>query len=146
MNLKAQLIEDMKQAMKSKDTVKLGVVRFLRSEIQNFEIDNGEQDDQGITKIIASQTKKMKDAVGEFKAAGREDLVAQEDAKIAIMEAYLPKQMSDEDLELIVSKVISQSDDPSQKNMGKLIGAVVKEVAGKADGGRISKMVKEKLQ
>ena len=143
MNLKDQLIEDMKQAMKSKDTIKLGVVRFLRSEIKNFEIDNGEQDDKGVAKIIASQLKKIKDAVEEFRAAGRDDLVTSEEAKIAILESYLPAQMSDEELRGIVSKIVDESED---RNMGKLIGAVVKAVDGKADGGRVSALVKEKLQ
>lgn len=143
MDLKSQLLEDMKQAMKSKDSLKLGVIRYLRSEIKNFEIDNGEQDDDGVMKIIASQVKKMKDAVSEFKAAGRDDLVSEEEAKIVVMEAYLPEQMSDEELASIVEKVISESED---KNMGKLIGAVIKAVDGKADGGRVSKLVREKLQ
>jgi uncharacterized protein len=143
MNLKTQLIEDMKQAMKSKDTVKLGVVRFLRSEIRNFEIDNGEQEDKGVLKIIASQAKKIKDAISEFKAAGRDDLVTGEEEKLVILESYLPEQMSDEELKAVVEKVISESE---EKNMGKLIGAVVKAVDGKADGGRISALVREKLQ
>ena len=143
MNLKTQLIEDMKQAMRSKNTVKLGVVRFLRSEIRNFEIDNGEQDDKGVLKIVASQAKKIKDAIGEFKAAGRDDLVSAEEEKLIILEAYLPAQMSDEELEEVVSKVMFESD---EQNMGKLIGAVVKVVDGKADGGRISAVVRQKLQ
>lgn len=143
MNLKDQLVEDMKQAMKSKDTVKLGVVRFLRSEIKNYEIDNGEQDDKGVVKIIASQTKKIKDALSDFRSAGREDLVSEEEAKVAILESYLPQQISDDDLREIVSKIVDETED---KNMGKLIGAVVKAVDGKADGGRVSAMVKEKLQ
>ncbi len=143
MNLKDQLVEDMKQAMRGKDTVKLGVIRFLRSEIKNFEIDNGEQDDKGVVKIIASQTKKIKDALTDFRAAGRADLVSEEEAKVAILESYLPQQMSDDDLRALVLKIVDDTDD---KNMGKLIGAVVKAVDGKADGGRVSAMVKEKLQ
>ncbi|MCB9813081.1 MAG: GatB/YqeY domain-containing protein [Pseudomonadales bacterium] len=143
MNLKDQLIEDMKSAMKARDAVKLGVVRYLRSEIKNFEIDNGEQNDEGVIKIISSQAKKMRDAILEFKEAGRDDLVVQEEEKIMIMDSYLPKQLTDAELEEIVSKVISQSE---EKNMGKLIGESVKAVAGKADGSRISAMIRNKLQ
>jgi uncharacterized protein YqeY len=143
MNLKDKLTEDMKTAMKSRDSVKLGVVRFLRSEIKNFEIDNGEQDDKGVEKIIASQTKKIKDAMLEFKKAGRNDLVEEETVKISIMESYLPEQMSDLDLEKIVEDCINAAED---KNMGKIIGVVVKQVDGKADGGRISAIVRSKLQ
>jgi hypothetical protein len=143
MNLQEQLLDDMKQAMRAKDTVKLGVIRFLRSEIKNFEIDNGTQDDAGIQKVIASQVKKIKDAVEEFRTAGREDLVESEEAKLVFMQAYLPEQLSDEELETIVAKVVESSD---EKNMGKLIGLVMKEVTGKADGGRVSALVRSKLQ
>ncbi len=143
MTLQEQLMEDMKRAMRDKNTVQLGVIRFLRSEIQNYKIDHGDQDDEGVQKIIASQVKKMKDAVVEFKNAGRNDLVTEEEEKIAIMETYLPTQLSDAELEAIVSKVISEAED---KNMGKLIGAVMKEVAGKADGTRVSTLIRQKLQ
>ncbi len=143
MTLQEQLMEDMKQAMRDKNTLKLGVIRFLRSEIKNFEIDNGPQDDAGSQKIIASQVKKMRDAVVEFKNAGREDIVAEEEQKIAVMETYLPTQLSDAELEAIVTKVVAAAED---KNMGKLIGAVMKEVAGKADGTRVSVLVRQKLQ
>jgi uncharacterized protein len=143
MNLQEKLIEDMKQAMRDKNVVKLGVIRFLRSEIKNFEIDNGVQDDAGTEKIITSQVKKLKDAVNDFKNAGREDLVTQEEEKISIMESYLPQQLSDEELEVIVTKLVDASED---KNMGKLIGAVMKEVAGKADGNRVSTIIRSKLQ
>jgi uncharacterized protein len=142
MNLQTQLTEEMKQAMRDRDMVKLGVIRYLRSEIKNHEIDHGEQDDAGIQKIIASEVKKVKDALADFKKAGRDELVDQEEAKIAIMEEYLPEQMSDDDLVVVIDRVIAESD---EKHMGKIIGAVMKEVAGKADGGRVSQLIKEKL-
>lgn len=143
MNLQAQLLEDMKQAMRDKNMVKLGVIRFLRSEIQNFEIDNGKQDDAGIQKIIATQVKKLKDAMNDFKNAGRDDLVSAEEEKLVFMESYLPQQLSDQELEAIVTKVVDSAQD---KNMGKLIGAVMQEVAGRADGNRVSTLVRSKLQ
>lgn len=143
MTLKEQLMEEMKQAMRDKDMVKLGVIRLLRSEIQNYEIDNGPQNDPGVQKIIASQVKKLKDAVTDFRNAGRDELVAEEEAKIALMEAYLPQQLSDVELEEIVTRVVAASE---EKNMGKLIGAVMQEVAGKADGNRVSALVRAQLQ
>lgn len=143
MTLQEKLLDDMKQAMRAKDMVKLGVIRFLRSEIKNFEIDNGELDDAGIQKVIATQVKKITDAVVEFKNAGREDLVKSEEEKLVFMKTYLPEQLSDTELEQIVTKVVDSSD---EKNMGKLIGLVMKEVTGKADGGRVSAMVRSKLQ
>lgn len=143
MDIKTQLLEDMKQAMRDRDSVKLGVIRFLRSEIKNYEIDNGDQEDKGVQKVIASQAKKMKDASEEFEKAGRTDLVEEEAAKIIVIESYLPEQMSDEELQAIVTKVVSETED---KNMGKLIGAVIKETDGQADGGRVSGMVRAELQ
>lgn len=140
--LKLQLTEDMKTAMRARDAARLGVIRYLLSELKNFEIDNGEQDDIGVTKVIAREVKKLKDALIDFQNAGREDLVAEETAKIAIMESYLPKQMSDEDLMAVVKEVVASSDD---KNFGMLMKVVVAKVQGQADGSRISAMVKQAL-
>jgi len=140
--LKAQLYEDMKTAMKAHDTQKLGVVRYLISEVKNFEIDNGEQDDAGVQKIIAREVKKMKDAIADFQRGGRQDLVDEESAKIVLMESYLPQQMSDEDLQKIVSEVAATASD---KNFGMVMKQVMAQVQGKADGNRVSAMVKQVL-
>lgn len=142
MSLKDQLMEDMKNAMRERNSVKLDVIRFLRSEIKNIEIDHGDQDDTGVLKIISRQIKSMKDANAEFRNAGREDLAKDNDIKIEILEAYLPTQLSDSELETIVKQVIDQATD---KNMGKIIGSVVAQTQGKADGGRISQMVRNLL-
>ncbi len=143
MSLKSQLTEDMKTAMKAHDSVRLNTIRFMISEIRNFEIDNGEQDDASVQKLMAKQVKQMKDAMTEFAQGGRQDLVDEEMVKVKILEAYLPQQMSDEDLQAIVDRVVSSATD---KNMGMLMGQVMKEVAGQADGGRVSAMVKKALQ
>ncbi|MCL4208909.1 GatB/YqeY domain-containing protein [Patescibacteria group bacterium] len=142
MSLKDQLMEDMKNAMRSRDSAKLDVIRFLRSEIKNIEIDHGDQDDAGVLKIVARQIKSMKDANTEFINAGREDLAKENDSKIAILETYMPAQLSDAELEEIVKSTIESSED---KNMGKIIGQVVAKTEGKADGGRISQMVRKLL-
>jgi uncharacterized protein YqeY len=143
MPLKSQLMEDMKNAMRARDSVRLNTIRFLMSDIKNFEIDNGEQDDAGIQKIIARQVKQMKDAINDFAQGGRQDLVEEETGKVKILEEYLPQQMSDEDLKTIVDRVVGSATD---KNMGMLMGQVMKEVAGQADGGRVSAMLKQALQ
>ena len=140
--IKKQLIEDMKEAMKARESVRLGVVRFLMSEIKNYEIDNGEQDDAGIQRLVASQVKKMKEAIEEFEKAGRSDLVEEELPKVAVLEGYLPEQMSDEELEKIVGEVMAEMGEV--KNVGQVIGAVMKKVAGKADGGRVKEAVMAK--
>jgi uncharacterized protein YqeY len=142
MSLKDQLMEEMKNAMRARDSVRLGVIRFLRSEIKNIEIDHGEQSDSDILKIIARQVKSMKDANSEYAKADRQDLVEDNNTKIVILEEYLPKQLSDEKLEKVVQSVI---DSAEEKHMGKIIGQVVKQVEGKADGGRISQMVRKLL-
>ncbi len=138
--LKTQLTEDMKNAMRAHDSARLGVIRFLLAELKNFEIDNGEQDDAGVLKVIARELKKIKDALGDFEKAGRQDLVDQEKLKIAVMESYLPKQMSDEELMAVVKEVLASTDD---KNFGNLMKTVMAKVQGQADGGRVSAMLKQ---
>jgi uncharacterized protein YqeY len=140
--LKTKLIEDMKTAMRAHDTVKLGVVRFILSELKNFEIDNGEQDDAGVTKVIAREVKKTKDAIVDFEKGGRQDIVEEEKAKIVIMESYLPSQLGDEELRKIVQEVVSSSD---TKEFGLVMKAVMAKVQGQADGSRVSAMVKQAL-
>lgn len=140
--LKAQLTEDMKNAMRARDSVKLNTVRFLLSEIKNFEIDNGEQDDAGVTKVIAKEVKKMKDAMNDFATAGRQDLVDEETVKVQIMETYLPAQLSAEELEVVVKEVISEVD---SSEFSVVMKATMAKVQGRADGGAVSAMVKKLL-
>lgn len=142
MSLKDQLMEDMKNAMRARDSAKLDVIRFLRSEIKNIEIDHGDQDDAGVLRIVARQIKSMKDANTEFINAGREDLAKDNDSKIALLETYMPAQLSDSELEAIVKSTIESSED---KNMGKIIGQVVAKTEGQAEGGRVSQMVRKLL-
>lgn len=142
MSLKQQLMDDMKNAMRARDMVKLNTIRFLQAEIKNVEIDNGEQDEAGVQKIIARQIKQMKDAMAEYAKGGRQDLVDEEQAKVDILQTYLPQQMSDDDLAKIVDDVIAEV---GTANMGAVIGKVMQKAAGLADGGRVSALVKSKL-
>jgi uncharacterized protein len=143
MSLQTQLIEDMKQAMKSGDRTRLDAIRFLRSEIRNYEIDNGEQDDEGVLAIIARQVKQMKESIEEYRKGDREDMAADEELKLAVLQEYLPTQMSDDELRAIVKEVVGKS---AGAQMGPVIGQVMAQVKGKADGGRVSAMVREELQ
>lgn len=142
MSLKQTLTEDMKQAMRDHNSAKLGTVRMVLSELKNFEIDNGEQDDAGVQKVVSKLVKQYQDALNDFKTAGREDLIAETQDKLKTLEAYLPQQMSDADLQKIVDEVVAAA---PVKTMGPLIGQVMKRVAGQADGGRISAAVKAAL-
>ncbi len=139
MTLKAQLLEDMKTAMKARDSIRLGAIRFLMSEIKNYEIDNGEQDDAGIQAIIRKQIKQMKDALVEFEKAGRTDIVAEETQKVAVFERYLPAQMTDEALQTLVADIRAQHPEFA---LGQVIGAVKEKAADQADGARIASAVK----
>lgn len=142
MSFSQQLVDEMKQAMKGGDKVKLSVVRFLRSEIKNYEIDHGEQDDAGIEKIVAKQVKQVKESIEEYQKAGRDDLVAAEEPKLKILEAYLPEQMSDQEVQAIIDKVLKNTENPQ---MGPVIGQVMAKVQGKADGGKVSGLVRQAL-
>lgn len=142
MSLAKQLIEDMKQAMKDRDKVKLGAIRFLRSQIKNYEIDHGEQDSAGVEKLIAKEVKQIKESITEYQKAGRDDLVEEEKAKLAVLEAYLPEQLSEEKIKEIVKEVIDGQENPQ---MGPVIGQVMAKVGTRADGGSVSALVKEML-
>lgn len=143
MSLQTQLIEDMKQAMKSGDRTRLDAIRFLRSEIKNYEIDHGEQDDSGVLTIVARQIKQINESIEGYEKGGRTDLVAEERAKQAVLEGYMPEQLSDDQLKTIVNEVLAQN--PGAQ-MGPVIGQVMSRVKGKADGGRVSALVRAAQQ
>jgi uncharacterized protein YqeY len=142
MPFSATLMQDMKDAMKARDTIKLGTIRFLMAQIKNVEIDNGPQSDDQMQDIVRKQVKQMKEAVADYERGGRTDLVEEENKKIAILQAYLPQMMSSEELSAIVEKVIAEN--PGIQ-MGQAIGAVKQATQGKADGSEIAALVKQKL-
>lgn len=142
MDFKISLMQSIKDAMKARDSIRLNTLRFLLSEIKNVEIDEGPQSEEQVHKLIARQVKQMKETLEEYKRAGKEDVVAEETQKIAVLEEYLPKQMSDEELSAIVAGVIAETE---EKNMGKIIGQVMAKVAGQADGARVASVVRAAL-
>lgn len=142
MSLIDQLQEDMKTAMRAKDMDRLGVIRFLLAEIKNVEIDAGKLDDAGIQKIIQRQIKQINEALADYQRAARADLIKQEEGKIAVLEKYLPEQLSDEQLRDTVSSVMAQHPDLDQ---GPLIGKVLQQVRGQADGKRVGQIVQALL-
>ncbi len=142
MTLQEQLMEEMKQAMRDRATVKLGVIRFLRSEIKNAEIDAGPLDDAAVLKVIHRQIKQMQEAAEQFSNGGRSDLAVQEQEKIAVLQAYVPPQLSDAELAAIVAKAVSESPEPSIKT---IMPVVMAQVSGRADGRRVSQAVQAAL-
>lgn len=142
MSLKQIITDDMKTAMRARAMEKLTVLRSLLSEIKNFEIDNGEQDDAGVQKVVAKVVKQIKESIFEYGKGERQDLVDEETEKLAVLEGYLPKQLSDDELKKIIQEVVSSAEN---KDMGPLIGQAMKAVGGQADGKRVSQMVRELL-
>lgn len=142
MTLKQQLYEDMKQAMRDCDKDKLETIRYAIAQVKNAEIDHGELDDPAVLAILNKVTKQIKEALTDFTQAQRQDLVASEEAKLKIMQAYLPAQMSGQELGQIVDRVIAEHG----PNVGAIMGQVMKQVKGQVDGGRVSNMVQSRLK
>lgn len=142
MTLKEQLMEDMKNAMRAHETLKLDVVRMIRSDVKNFEIDNGEADDEKVQKIIKSMLKQQKDALVDFERAARQDLIDETNAKIEIFASYLPTELSDAELEAVIAEVLASAEN---KDFGPLMGQVMKKVGSRADGGRVTAFLKKAL-
>jgi len=140
--LKDTLTEEMKTAMKARAAERLGVIRMMLAAIKNAEIDKGELDDDATIAVLKSERKKMRDAIDQFKSAGRDELVAEETEKLKVMEEFLPEEMSREEIEKIVSQVITEAED---KNFGKIMGQAMAKTKGQADGNLVQEVVKEKL-
>lgn len=146
MTLKARISEDMKSAMRAKDTVRLGAVRLLLAAIKQKEIDErSEPDDAAITGIVEKLIKQRKDSISQFQAAGRGDLVAAEQAELAVLQAYLPEQLSSAEIEAAVAAAIAESGATSARDMGKVMGLLKPRLAGRADMGQVSSLIKARL-
>ena len=147
MSLKAQLMDDMKAAMKAKEDgkQKLAVIRMVRSAIRQTEIDGQKElDDNDIIALISKEVKMRKDSIDEFKG-GREDLVAQTEAEIAVLMPYLPEQLSEEEVRALVKEAIAATNATTPKDMGKVMGQLMPKVKGRADGKMVNTIVKELL-
>ena len=147
MSLKEKLMEDLKAAMKDKDIIRKNTVQMVRSSVLQFEKDNlTELDDEGVLDVIARELKKRRDVLPEYEKSGRDDLIADINREIETLLAYLPKQLTLEELEEIVSAAIAEVGATSMKDMGKIMAAVMPKTKGRADGKMINAIVKEKLQ
>ncbi|MEK9887366.1 MAG: GatB/YqeY domain-containing protein [Gammaproteobacteria bacterium] len=144
--LKNQIIADMKSAMKAKDSATLKAVRMIVEAIKQKEVDTREElDDQGILAVIQKMVKQRKDSIDQFTQAGRDDLVSVEEAELKVINLYMPKQLSESEIESVVDQVISQTGASGMQDMGKLMGVLKGELSGKADMGIVSKIIKSKL-
>ena len=166
--LKSKLKEELKQAMLTKDVLKTSVLRLLLSALNYYEIQKGtelwqrasspaseadrrgragyEATDEDILAVIQKEAKQRRDSIEEFKKAGRQELVDKEAKELEMLQTYLPTQMTEEEIRGIVKQTISEIGAAGAADMGKVMGALMPKVKGKADGGLVSRIVKEALQ
>ena len=146
MSLKARVTDDMKTAMRAKDTARLGTIRLLLAAIKQKEVDERiELDDAAVSSIVEKLIKQRKDSISQFQAAGRDDLVAAEQAELAVLQAYLPEQLPAAEVEAAVVAAIAESGASSAKDMGKVMGLLKPRLAGRADMGQVSALIKARL-
>ena len=144
--LKEQLLNDLKASMREKDDVKKNTVQMVRAAILQVEKDKAVQlEDNQIIDIIAKEAKKRKDAAVEFEKSGREDLIMQNNKELEVLTAYLPKQLSKEEISVIVKNIISEVGATSMKEMGLVMKAAKEKIGASADGKTINEVVKELL-
>jgi hypothetical protein len=146
MSLGAKITDEMKQAMRAKQTDRLAAIRMLKNAIANKEKElKRELTDEEIISLVVSDVKKRKDSIEQFAKGGREDLVLAESAGISFLEGYLPEQMSEEKVRQIVSAAVAATGATAMKDMGAVMKEVMPQVKGKADGGLVNQIVKEAL-
>jgi uncharacterized protein len=144
--LKEQLEADLKAAMKQKEALRVSVVRMLKSAIKYREIEVLKTlDDAGVQAVIGSEIKRRRDSVDQYRQGHREDLASKEEAEIAMLQGYLPAQLSAEELGKIVDAAIARAGAQGPKDMGKVMKEVLPQVQGKAEGKAVSDLVKAKL-
>lgn len=144
--LKEKLMEDLKEAMKEKETLKKNVIQMVRAAILQVEKDKQiELDDNQIIEIIAKESKKRKDSLADYEKSGRQDLIEQIKEEIEIISVYLPKQLTKEEITDIVKQVIEETGATSIKDMGKVMKAAKEKIGAAADGKTINEVVRELL-
>lgn len=146
MSLKDKLMNDLKEAMKDKDTVRKNAVQMVRASVLQFEKDNKVTlDDDGVVEVVAKEVKKRKDVLPEYEKSGRSDLIDDLKKEIEVLMAYLPQQMSEDEIEALVIEAISQTEAKTMKDIGKVMAVIMPKTKGKADGKVINLLVKKHL-
>jgi uncharacterized protein YqeY len=146
MSLKERITEDMKTAMRAKDSERLGTIRLLQSAMKQKEVDERiELDDAAIVAIVDKMIKQRKDSIAAFELAARQDLVDKEKAELAVLSAYLPERLSAQELADAVQAIVAELGATGPGDMGRVMGAVKTRLAGKADMGAVSAAVKAAL-
>ena len=147
--LKEKIQQDLKKALKEKNQDKALTLRFINAEIKNEEIAKKKREqgltDEEIQQVISRQVKQIKDSIKSFKTGGRNDLVQEEKQKLKILKIYLPKQLSNQDLEKIIDQAIKDTGASSITDFGKVMGQAMSKAKGQADGQKVNELVKKKL-
>jgi len=144
--MKKKLLEDLKEAMKEKNEIKKNAIQMVRAGILQIEKDKGiELTDEQIIELISKEVKKRKDSIADYEKGGREDLVNQINEEIGYLEKYLPKQLTEEEITVIVKEIIAELGATTMKDMGKVMKAAKEKMGVTADGKTINKVVKENL-
>jgi len=144
--LKPQLVADMKSSMKSGDKHRLGVVRLILAAIKQIEVDERiELDDTRILAVLDKMMKQRRESIAQYGKAGRDDLVAVEEAEIVIIQEYLPAALSEAEINDLVEQSIASTGAASIKDMGKLMGVLKPQLQGRADMGKVSQLIKSRL-
>lgn len=147
MSLKDQLMNDLKQAMKDKDTAKKEIVQMVRAGVLQIEKDKKIEADDGIViEVISKEIKKLSDVIPDFEKGGRADLIEEANKKIEILKKYLPEQLGEDELKEIIKSAATEAGAASPKDMGKVMGAVTAKTKGRADNKLVSQLVREYLQ
>ena len=146
MSLKARISEDMKSAMKARETERLAAIRLLMAAIKQKEVDERvELDDAGITAVVDKMLKQRRDSITQYEAANRQDLADKEKAEMAVLTAYLPQQLTAEEIDVMIDGAIAASGAASMQDMGKVMALLKPHMAGRADMGAVSARIKAKL-
>lgn len=147
MTLQKKLQQDLKDSMRSGDTARRDVIRFLRSAIHNQEIaSQGELDDEGVIAVLSKQALQRRDSIELFKDGNRLDLVEKEEVQLVIICEYLPTQLTEEEISVLVHAAVEATGATGPKDMGKVMGQLMPDVKGKADGRSVSRIVQELLR
>ena len=146
MSLEERLVEEMKQAMKSNDKLRLSTIRMIRSALKNKEIELRKKlEDEEVVKVIQAMVRKGEESVEQFQTGGRMDLVEKEKKEIEILKSFLPQPLSQEEILKIIDQSIQETQVSSLKDIGKVMKSVMPKIGGKADGKLINQLVKERL-
>ncbi|HEU4625963.1 MAG TPA: GatB/YqeY domain-containing protein [Steroidobacteraceae bacterium] len=146
MTLKERITDDMKTAMRAGDKDRLAVVRLILAAIKQREVDERVTlDDAQVLAVLEKMAKQRKESIAQFESGGRADLVAKENAELAVVQSYLPAQLSEAELDAIIAEAIAATGATSVKDMGKVMGIVKSKAAGRADMGAVGARVKQKL-